>query len=165
MHRSSPDAAFSFLEIMAAAGIVAIFLVGAFTANSRGLYMIRCAKETAGAGKILQQRMEQLRAADWPEVTDAATVQSYYATAPDAIANCNQLTETVTLVPWPVVAGAIAMKITRSATGTVTLVSDNTALVDGAGVLVTTRVSWTGAGNRTRVRETCTVIANGGLGR
>ena len=165
MPRRPNQAAFSFLEVIAAAGLVAIFLVGAFTANSRGLYMIRCAKETGGASKILQQRMEQLRAASWTEVTDAATVQAIYATAPDAQDSCNKLVETVTLAPWPAVASPSTIQITRTAGGTSTIVSDNEDLVDLPAVLVTTRVSWTGTGKRTRVRETCTVIANGGLGR
>jgi Tfp pilus assembly protein PilV len=165
MQRSSHRSGFSFLEVMAAAGLVAIFLAGAFTANARGLSMIRCAKETNGASKILQQRMEQLRSASWTEVTDAATVQGIYATAPDAWESCNQMAESLTIAPWPAVAGASTIQITRSSAGTATIVTDNEDLVDGPAVLVTTRVSWTGVGNRNRTRETCTVIANGGLGR
>jgi hypothetical protein len=165
MHRSSRLAAFSFLEVMAAAGLVAIFLAGAFTSNAHGLSMIRSAKETNGASKILQQRMEQLRSASWTEVTDAATVQGIYATAADASESCNQMAELVTIAPWPVVGGASTIQIARSSGGTATIVTDNDALVDGPAVLVTTRVSWTGAGKRSRARETCTVIANGGLGR
>lgn len=165
MFRLSKQAAFSFLEVMAAAGLVAIFLVGAFTANARGLSMIRSAKETTGASKILQQRMEQLRAASWTEVTDADSVKSFYATAPDAAESCNSFSETVTIAPWPTVAAPSTIRITRSSSGTTTIVSDNVDLVDLPAVLVTTNVTWTGAGNRTRTRETCTVIANGGLGR
>jgi hypothetical protein len=158
-------AAFSFLEVMAAAGLVAVFLVGAFTANSRGLSMIRSAKETAGASKILQQRMETLRAASWTEVTDAATLKDFYATAADAGESCNQNFEKVTIAPWPSGVGPSVIQITRSTSGTTTVVSDNPDLVEGAAVMVTVSVSWTGAGNRARTRETCTVIANGGLGR
>lgn len=165
MHRSSDQSAFSFLEVMAAAGLVAIFLVGAFTANARGMYMLRCAKETGGASKVLQQRMEQLRACSWTEVTDAATLQAIYATAPDSWESCNKLSETLTIAPWPTVTGPSTITVTRSSSGVAAIAADNDALVDGPAVLVTTRISWTGTGNRTRTRETCTVIANGGLGR
>jgi len=165
MHRSSHEAAFSFLEVIAAAGLVGVFLVGAFTANARGLSMIRSAKETGGASEVLQQRMEQLRSCSWTEVTNAATLRDLYATASDSSASCNQLSESLTLVPWPVVGGATKLTITRSTSGITAITTDNVALVDGDAVLVTTQVSWTGGGNRTRIRETCTVIANGGLGR
>ena len=165
MRRLSHRAGFSFLEVMAAAGMVAIFLVGAFTANSRGLYMIRCAKETAGASKILQQRMEQLRAASWIDVTEADSVSELFASAPDARESCNQNSEQVTIAPWPTVGTPVVTKITRSTTGTTTVMTENADLVDQSAVLVTVGVTWKGAGDRTRTRETCTVIANGGLGR
>jgi hypothetical protein len=165
MLRNSRLAAFSFLEVLSDAGMVAIFLVGAFTTNSRGIALIRAAKETGGASKILQQRMENLRAASWAEVTDAATLRDMYAVAPDASGSCNQLAETLTIAPWPTVASPSTIQITRSTAGTASIVTDNPDLVDGNAVLVTARITWTGAGNRTRIRETCTVIANGGLGR
>jgi len=164
MLRHSNTAAFSFIEVIAAGAAVAIFLAGAFTVNSRGIYMIRCAKETNGASKILQQRMETLRAASWVEVTDAATLQGLYANQPDSSASCNNLAETLIIGPYPVVVGASTIQISRSAAGVTTIDSDNPNLVDGQAVLVTTRVTWTGTGNRTRTRETCTVVANGGLG-
>jgi hypothetical protein len=74
------------------------------------------------------------------------------------------MSEQVTISAWPRAAGT-NLVIARSATGTGTIVSDNPTLTDGNAVLLILRVSWTGAGNRPRVRETATVIANGGMGR
>jgi hypothetical protein len=164
MLRRSHTAAFSFIEIIAAGAAITIFLAGAFAVNSRCIYMIRCAKETNGASKILQQRMETLRAKSWAEVTDAATLNGVYATGPDASDSCNNLSETMTVGSYPAVVGAAVIQISRSTAGVTTTVSDNPNLVDGSAVLITTRVTWTGTGNRSRVRETCTVVANGGLG-
>ena len=156
---------FTFVEVMGAAMLVAVFLSGAFYANSRGLNMLRSSRETAIASKILQERMEELRGMTWTDVTDSSSLKSNYATATDSAAGLapNILTETLTVTAWPTAGTAI--KITRSATGTVALVTDNVDLDVQSAVLITVRAAWTGAGARSRVRETSTVIANGGLGR
>ena len=127
--------------------------------------MIRCAKETAGASKILQQRMEQLRAASWTDLTDADAAKAIFVAGSDARESCNQNSETVTIAPWPTGGTANVTKITRSTNGSTTVVTENPDLVDQPAVLVTVSVTWKGAGDRTRTRETCTVMANGGLGR
>jgi hypothetical protein len=144
---------------------VAIFLTGAFTANSRGLYMIRCAQENAAASKILQQRMEQLRSASWTEITDADSVKAFYVNAPDAADGCKQNSETVTLSAWPAVGGVGITRIQRATNGGLTVPVVEPNLADQPAVLVTTRVTWAGVGGRSRIRETATVIANGGIGR
>lgn len=157
------ESAFTFIEVMGAALLVGVFLSGAFYANSRALDMLRASRETAVASKILQERMEKLRGATWASVTDSATLKEMYATGTSADNGLSTVAETVTVSAWPTATTPI--QITRSGTSAATLVCDNPDLVDGSAVLVTTRVTWTTAGPRNRARETCTVIANGGLGR
>jgi hypothetical protein len=57
------------------------------------------------------------------------------------------------------------LQITRANDGTVALVSDNTALVNGPSVRVDVQITWPGAIGATRMRETSVIIANGGIGR
>ena len=157
------ERAFTFVEVMGAAMLVAVFLSGAFYANSRGLNMLRASRETAIASKVLQERMEVLRGTNWADITDASSIQAIYATGTNADKGLAPVAETVTISAWPTATTSI--QISRSTAGTATIVSDNVSLIDGAtALLVTTRVSWTGAGARPRARETSTVIANGGLG-
>lgn len=159
------DRAFTFVDVMGAALLTAVFLCGAFLANSRGLNMLRTSRETAISSKILQERMEQLRGFTWTDITDSDILRTNFGTATDSASGlAPTLSETLTVTSWPTAGTAI--KITRSTTGVIALVTDNVDLVDGAdAVLVTVRADWIGANNRNRSRETCTIMANGGLGR
>lgn len=148
---------------MAAAMLVAVFLSGAFYANSRGMNMLRCSKETIRASKILQERLETIRTANWTEVTDSATIRGFYDSAPTSCA-LNGVSEKITLSAWPP-AAVPPIQITRSTAGTTAIVTENLDLDDQPAVLATVQVSWKSANNRVRMRETATVIANGGLGR
>jgi len=157
---------FTFIDLMAAVGVVAIGFAGIFYSNSRALNMLRASKETVTASKMLQQRMELVRLQDWAEVTDVASVQTLMGTAADASGLLTNPVETITVSPFPPSAGAATIQVQRAANGTVTQISDNPNLVDGnSAVRVDVRVTWTGTPNgRTRLRETSTVVANGGLG-
>ena len=155
--------AFTIIEVAVAIVLVSVFFAGAFYSNSRGLTMLRSSKETLAASKTLQERIERLRGASWTEVTDADTLRGIYAIAPSTN-SLGSLAEKVTISPWPPVAGN-SLVVTRSSAGAAAISSDNDTLVDGNAVLVTIQVTWVGAGSRPRLRETATVIANGGLGR
>lgn len=156
---------FTFLDVMGAAMIVALFLSGVFYGNSRVLNMLRASKETIIASKILQQRMEQMRGSNWSEITDAPTLYDIYTTAPDAAVGLNSVTEILTVSAYPSVSGT-NIKITRSTAGLTTIATDNPDLVDGSAVRVDARVTWSGTpGGITRVREMSTVMSTGGLGR
>ena len=154
---------FTLVDVMAAAMLVAVFLSGAFYANSRGLNMLRCSKETIHASKVLQERLETIRTANWTEVTDSATIRAFYDSAPTGCA-LNGRSEKITLTPWPP-AAVTPLVVTRGTTGLTAIVTDNDDLVDQYAILATVQVSWKSANNRVRTRETATVIANGGLGR
>ncbi len=161
--------AFSFLEVMGAIMVVALFLSGTFVANSRALGMLRASKETITASKLLQERMEQLRMLNWAEITDASSIQDLFATQTNSASLFTGESESVTISKWPLTSGttsSTSIKVNRAANGTVTLVSDNADLVDGTPtVRVDVSVTWPGTpGNRTRIRETSTIVANGGLG-
>ncbi len=165
LSRRASARGFTFIDVMGAALIVALFLSGTFYGNSRALNMLRASKETIIASKILQQRMEQVRASNWTEVTDAISMQATYATAADASVGLNGVIETLTISIFPSVSGT-NIKISRSTAGLATVVTDNPNLVDGNAVRVDARVTWTGTpGGITRVREMSTIVANGGLGR
>jgi hypothetical protein len=116
------------------------------------------------ASKVLQQRLEQVRTANWVDVTDSAALQTLFAAAADGAAELPGESEIFTVTAWPSGAGP-SIQITRAAGGTMTVVTDNPDLVDTPAVRVDVRTTWTGnPKKRTRVRETSTVVANGGLG-
>lgn len=158
---------FTFIDLMAAVGIVALGFAGIFYANSQSLNMLRASKETVNASKVLQQRMEQMRTLNWAEITDTGSVQAIYRTPADAAVLLTNPVETVTISAFPPPGTPPAtIQVQRAANGTVSQISDNPDLVDGyPAVRVDVRLTWKGTPHgRTRTRETSTVVANGGLG-
>src|SRR5213083_1258594 len=74
----APERGFTFIDLMAAVGIVALGFAAIFYSNSQALNMLRASKETVNASKVLQQRMEQIRTLNWAEITDTGSVQTIY---------------------------------------------------------------------------------------
>jgi hypothetical protein len=159
---------------MAAVLVIGLAFAGLFVANSRGMGMLKSAKQAAVASKCLQQRIEQVRNYNWTQVTDAAAMQDLYSAPPLPSAELPGFSEQVTISaftptttsgnPSPDKAPPY-LQITRSSSGTVTLVSDNPNLDSGNTIRVDVQITWPGPGGRARLRETSVVIANGGLGR
>lgn len=165
--RAHAQGGFALVEVLVAAMVVALFMAGAFYCNGRALGMLRASKETISATRVLEERMEHLRHSNWVEVTDAASLVALYTPPAAAATGMTGLVETVNLTAWPAPSpAATPLQISRpTTTGLPTVVSDDPTLVDKPAVRVNVKVSWTGGpGARTRVRETSTIIANGGLG-
>ncbi|HJT81845.1 MAG TPA: hypothetical protein VJ719_11660 [Chthoniobacterales bacterium] len=167
------SSAFTLIDVLGAVLIVGLAFTGVFAANSRALSLVKSAKQAAVASKCLQQRIEQLRNYNWTQVTDATALQDLYSVPPLPSIELPGFSEQVTISsfvpatsgsPSGAPAGAL-LRITRAASGIVTLVSDNPDLVDQRLVRIDVRISWPGPGGGQRLRETSVIIANGGIGR
>jgi hypothetical protein len=161
------------LDVLAAVLLVGFGLATLFAANSRAISMLRSAKQAAVASKCLQQRIEQIRNYNWTQVTDSQSMQTLYAVPPLPSSELPGFSEQVTISQYtPPVPPDPApspsppyLQITRANDGTVTPVSDNTALVDGSTVRVDVQITWPNPNGGSRMRETSVIIANGGIGR
>jgi Tfp pilus assembly protein PilE len=165
---------FSLVDVLVALLIIGVGLATLFAANSRAMSMLRSAKQAAVASKCLQQRIEQIRNYNWTQVTDAQSMQDLYAVPPLPSIELPGFSEQVIISQYtPALLQNTAapapsppyLQITRANDGTVALVSDNTALVNGPSVRVDVQITWPGAIGATRMRETSVIIANGGIGR
>ncbi len=69
--RASLKRAFTLVEVLVAAGILAVAVVSLYGAFSFGFSTIKLSQEEVRADQILVQKLETLRIYDWSKVTNA----------------------------------------------------------------------------------------------
>ncbi len=84
-----------------AGAIVTVVLSGLFVLQSNMMRMLSASTETTNASAHLQTRVEQIRLANWPQLTDPGWVQANLLKSPtDADVNLPGLSETYTITPY-----------------------------------------------------------------
>ncbi len=120
---------FTVLEAAFASAIVTVVLSGLFMLQSNMMRMLSASTETTNASAHLQTRVEQVRLANWPQLTNPGWVQANLLKTPtDADVNLPGLSETYTVTPYqspssgaPAVTPPPPFTVTRQANGTVTV--------------------------------------------
>ena len=98
----APEASRS-IETAVAAVLITLFLSSLFLLNSMVLRMLRAGNETATASQVLQARAEQIRMANWLNVTDPAYLpNTVLPQVPATAINLSTLTETISVGSLPV---------------------------------------------------------------
>jgi hypothetical protein len=149
---------------------VAVATVGTFVAaltlmGSSLLGLIRTANENASVNQAIQERVEQMRIANWLQITDATYLASAFAVSTDSGKPLNAPTETITVSAYPAKAGSTPVKVVRS-NGSTQIVSSNADLANERMVRVDVSVAWKGfPRNRPRLRATTALIAKGGVSK
>ena len=155
----------TLIEATIAAATSALFLGSLFTANMTAMKTIRTSREAGCASQVLQQRVESMRIANWPQITDpdwsSANLLSSEAAGYDGL---SQMTETLTLIPYGS-ATTNNTQLIRSG-GTTTIVNRNDALLAENAVKVIWKVVYSGGinGNVT-TRQAVAILAKGGVAK
>lgn len=163
------------VDVLGAVIVITIAFAALFGANSRAMGILKSAKQASVASKCLQQRIEQLRNYNWTQVTDSSALQDLYSSPPLPSIELPGFQEKLTVTAFSPASTSgnqsngpdlnNAIKITRSAAGLVTQVSDNPNLTVEKTVRIDVQIQWPGPGGAMRTRETSVIIANGGIGR
>lgn len=157
-------AGYSLIEANIATGMVGIFVATVMTMNANLLGLIKAGKETTSANQALQERVEQMRIANWVQITDAGYISTNLLnTATGSAVGLPGVTETLTVTSATNSSLAPA-KITRSGTS-VQVNSANTALQSERMVRVDVKLVWNGRDKRQHTRATCALIAKGGIAK
>jgi len=150
---------------MVACAMIASGLAGTYTLNSQTISTLRMANEESCASQVLQQRIEQLRIANWQRVSDATWIADHVLNTPaDGSASLNGLSETITVVPYN---SASPYVNTFTRTGTTTrAASTNVDQIDEAAVTVKWSLTWKGIpSGKLHTRETLAVLGKGGVAK
>ena len=164
-HRIAQQAGFALIECSIATAISALFLGSLFLMNSSAMDTIQMARESACASQVLQQRIESMRIANWHQVTDASwLLANLLNTDAPGASQLTSMSETLTIVPY----GSSTVgntQLTRT-NGSVSIVSNNTALLAENAIKVIWTVNYTASpNNRTMSRQTVAILAKGGVAK
>jgi hypothetical protein len=147
---------------------VAVATVGTFVAaltlmGSSLLALLRSANDSATVNQALQERVEQMRIANWVQITDATYLGEALATGSESANTLNSAVETLTVSAYPPKSDSMPVKLVRS-NGNTKVQSANADLKNERMVRVDLSVAWQGfPRNRPRLRATTALIAKGGV--
>jgi len=157
----------TLVEAMIAASLAAMVLGALATSSSICMGLVRAQRETVASNLLLQERLEQMRAGGWRQVTNPAALRDEVlgslSSQERLLSNVRQQ---ITVSPYPPSSGSTPLKVEKKGS-TVSVLSQplsNQSLSTRLAVRVDLRVEWISRQNqRTRSRETSTIISLGGL--
>jgi type II secretory pathway pseudopilin PulG len=164
-HLATDQTGFALIECTIATAISALFLGSLFLLNSSAMDTIQMAREAACASQVLQQRIEAMRIANWHQVTDANwLLTNLLDTDASGASQLKNMSETLTLVPY----GSSTVgntQLTRT-NGTVSIVTNNSALLGENAVKIIWTVNYTAVPNdRIISRQIVAILAKGGVAK
>jgi hypothetical protein len=156
---------FSLLEANLAVALTLIGLAGCFAANANLLAVLRAANQGASASQSIQERVEQMRIANWLQITDSTYLKTNLLSSPTASArSLPGCTETLTVTAYPPPAsGAVPSTKLTSSNGQVAVTSSDPALKDNAMVKADWVLTWTTRNQSVRTRSGSVLMAKGGI--
>ena len=168
---------FTVIEATVAGAIITLFLTSIFALNSNMIHMLRSASETANASQDLQTRVEQIRLANWTQITDPTWftgTNSSFFNKTDALINLTGMSETVTVSAYADPASATPTStlppftITHGADGSITSDSPNyayTSNLQGQEMIrIDLSVNWPSL-HRNRKRSLTTLVSRWGISK
>lgn len=159
-------AGFSIAETVVAMGVGAMAVAGGMSLTQQELALVKSARESNGASLALEERVEQLRLANWRQITDSAYIQQqYFAVKPKSAPALGGFSESITIAAFPDSAACTALKMERSASGEIRMLSNGAGLSGQRLAKINVKTTWLGKGNRNRTREFATIISNAGITR
>jgi Tfp pilus assembly protein PilV len=159
------SAGFTLAEVLVSMSALMVAITGIAALNSSALALTRSGKQTVSASMYLQERVEQLRSANWQQITSANYLRdSVFSSTPRNGAGISPVTETLTLTAHPDPTATEPLQI-RKSNSAVTLVKSGSGLANQSVAALTLQVQWVGKDGRTRSRELSTILSRAGVSR
>jgi IS5 family transposase len=158
-------AGYAMVEANIAIALVGSFISGMVVVNGNLLGMLKSMKESSASTQALQERVEQMRIANWAQITDANYVSTKLMNSSTASSNALAgVVETITISAYPDPTVTAAVKVKRQGAAT-QVVAANSDLDDQRMVQLQVELTWTGAEKRPHSRATTALIAKGGISK
>lgn len=159
-------AGFTLAETLIATAVALLGMAGAMSLNQGHLRLVKSARQSNAATLCLQERVEQMRLADWRKITDAGYLKDTLLAAPArSAAPLDQLWETITITAYPDPAAAKKLIIERRVNGERVTMLSGDGLSSERLAEVEFQIGWLGPDRRPRIRASTTMISNGGISR
>jgi prepilin-type N-terminal cleavage/methylation domain-containing protein len=165
---SNRHAGFTLIEIVIALAIVAVGFLGSLAAVAQAGKLASAAEEDALAASGLEQRIDQLRLLEWPDLTSTTGVKAAVCSArPTAMTGIAVSQETITLSGFDVPAAKTLQTTWNGTSAPVASIGAGGADLNTVKALkVVATITWTGRrSNRPQTRSAVTVISRGGISK
>jgi prepilin-type N-terminal cleavage/methylation domain-containing protein len=156
----------SMIECMIALAVAGLGLGTLMAVNSYQFRSLRLTHDATSATQALQERIEQMRIANWRQLTDPDFLKdSYFAAAPKTAANIDGLEERITVSPYPPTSGGSSLVVERTPGHSPRIVSQGSGIETSRLARVNLTMEWDGVDGRRHVRDSTVVLSNGGISR
>lgn len=149
-----------------ASALLILFLTSLFALNSTVMRLLRSAGEATSASQEVQSRIEQVRLANWPQVSSSAWVQNVLLTQmkTDAVISNDLPGMSERIEGWRTGATNAAYSVTRNPDGSV--VTNSSADLSAENLIyIHVIVNWNGWGGRARSRELVSAVSRWGISK
>ncbi len=161
-----PRRANSLVECLATLAIFGIGIGGLMTFNTNQLRCVRSTHEVTAASLCLQERVEQMRIANWRQLTDPVFIRdSFFAGRPACSAPISSLREELKITAYPDGTVCPPLTVCRLASGQAQILSQGTGLALEGAAKVVLDMSWTGQDGRNRKLQSVAVLSRVGVNR
>ena len=158
--------AFTIPEAVVAVAVIMLALGAVMQWNGQQLKMVKSARQSNAATLSLGERIEQLRIANWKQITDATYLRdTYYASQPKSMGPLDRTVEKITVTSYPDPTVTTPLIVQKTGSGTGQVLSNGAALDSERLARVDLSLAWVGTDGRDRLRESSTIITNGGISR
>jgi hypothetical protein len=157
---------FSIPEAVLALGIGTMSLGSALLLNAHELRLVKATRESGAATGTMEERVEQLRIANWRQMTSSAYFTgTIFATQSKSVAPLDNVRENITVSAWPDPTVCQPLEVLKAKNSAPQVISAGAGLTDQKLAKVDVTITWRTRDGRDRVRELSTVISNGGISR
>jgi hypothetical protein len=160
------SAGFSMAEAVVAVAIGSVAIAGGMTLSQQNLRLVKSVRETNAASMALEERIEQLRLANWRQITNPEYLTAtYFPNKPKSARTLDGVKERVSVTAFPDATACTPLIIERDHYGSPQMLSNGADLDTQHLARVNVRVTWTGKDGRVRIRELASIISNAGINR
>jgi hypothetical protein len=158
--RLRKQAAFSLIETSTAMGLVGLFIAVLMVMSSNLMGLLRSSRDSASASQALQERAEQIRAANWLQITDGSLlVKEIFSGKNSSTPGLGSAAEVITVSAYPADSTVTPVKVSFK-DGAATVLALNPKMKEQRMVRVDVNLSWTGYPNKRNHIRTATALVS-----
>jgi hypothetical protein len=162
-------AALTLIEVVVSAALLSLMMLGLMALNSTCRAFAKAQRETALASYTVEHAIEDLRARNWGQISNANSVKTWVQNLScDGLSNLRRPRVKVTVAPYPpLTPEPVPIVVSREADGVCTVLSQppsGFSLRSLCAVRVDFELTWNSSnGNRERTRSISSVVSLSGL--
>ncbi len=133
--------------------------------NSQQLRIVADTRHASAASHALQERLEQVRSANWKQVIDGDYLTGTLLSAPPkSVAPLIDYRESITVTGWPAGNGTV-LRVTKQPKSEAKIETQSGDLATERLLKIIVQLKWDGPGGTPHTRELATILSNGGISR